>query len=299
MRRLHGLHRRRRQHARHHIGLHRQGPDAIPPPDDRIFLVVLEAGDLPQRNHPPVGQRDLQRAERFERGPLRLFGTRDHVDQVDAVAHLRHRGAGHHAVQRECHVLRTEAKLPRLVLVDADAHDARRFDPVEVDVAHARRRAQQIGDLQGDRAHALRVRPAHAVLHRPTHGRSKFQRIDARDHLREARRQGLFKSRAHLLALLEPLGHHDRLGEEVVGQGDVDRQIEADGALADIGGETLDIRVGGEQLVERLGNVACRQDRGIVLQFQIHQKLGAVGSGKELLRHQTGAGESGARTEQP
>ena len=99
------------------------------------------------------------------------------------------------------------------------------------------------------------------------------------------------KTRAHLLTLLEPLRHHDRLGEEVVGQGDVDRQIEADGALADIGGETLDIRVGGEQLVDTLGNVACGQDRGIVLQFQVHQKLGAVGGGKELLRHEAGPGK--------
>ena len=40
------LHRRRRQQARHHIGLHCQGRDPIPPPDDRIFLAVFEAGDL-------------------------------------------------------------------------------------------------------------------------------------------------------------------------------------------------------------------------------------------------------------
>ena len=139
--------------------------------------------------------------------------------------------------------------------------------------------------------------PHHAVFHRPTHGRAELQRIDPRDHLREARRQRLFKPRAHLLALLEPFCHDDRLGEEVVRQGDVERQVEADGALADIGGEPLDVRVGGEHLVECLDHVARRQDRGIVLQLQIHQQLGAVGGREELLRHQTGPGErSGEQT---
>jgi hypothetical protein len=167
-----------------------------------------------------------------------------------AVAHLRHRGATDDAIQRECHVLRTQTELPRLVLVDLDAHDPRRLYPIEVDVAHALGRPQKIGDLQGDRVRAIRVRPHHAVFHRPAHGGAEFQRIDPCDHLREPRRQCLFKPRAHLFALLEPFCHDDRLGEEIVRQGDVKRQVEADRTLADIGGEPLDVRVGGEHFVE-------------------------------------------------
>src|SRR6266498_3609349 len=110
-----------------------QGRDPIPPPDDRIFLGVFEAGDLAQRYDVSVAQGDLQRTDRFQRRPLPVFCAHVNVDQVYAVAHLGDRAAGYNTIESQRHVLGAEPQLARLVLVDPYAHDARRLGPVEVD----------------------------------------------------------------------------------------------------------------------------------------------------------------------
>ena len=98
---------------------------------------------------------------------------------------------------------------------------------------------------------------------------------------REARRERLLETRAYLVALLEPLSDYDRLGEIVVGQRDVDRQIEADRTLSNIGREAHDVGVGGEDLVELRCNVVARgQHRGIVLQREVHQEFRRSEEGK-------------------
>ena len=206
------------------------------------------------------------------------------VDQVYAIAHLRDRAAGYNAIESQRHVLGAEPQLARLVLVDPYAHDARRLGPVEVDVAYPRHRLQLLGNLQRDLMHAREVRSADAVFDRPADGRPKLERIDACDHRGEPHCDRLLQTRAHLVTLLQTLGDHHRLREEVVGQRDVERQIEANGALPDIGGEAHDIGVGGEHLVELRCSLTRGQHGGIVLQLQVHQELRTVGGREELLR---------------
>src|SRR4029434_2889136 len=100
-----------------------------------------------ERYHTTIGQRDLQRPERFERCSLHLFSARDDVDQIDAVAYLRHGSIAHDAIQRERHVLGTETELPCLILVDADAHDPGRLDSIRVYVAVCLRTSPQSGGV--------------------------------------------------------------------------------------------------------------------------------------------------------
>ena len=52
--RLERLHDRRGLRARREVGLHRDGRQPVPAPDDRIFLAVLDGGDLAQWNGFPV-----------------------------------------------------------------------------------------------------------------------------------------------------------------------------------------------------------------------------------------------------
>ena len=70
------------------IGLHRHGGPPVAAPDDGIFLAVIDGGDLAQRNGLPVRQRHLKRADRRERHALLGGGPDEHIDEIDAAAHL-------------------------------------------------------------------------------------------------------------------------------------------------------------------------------------------------------------------
>src|SRR5579871_4931054 len=117
--------------------------------------------------------------------------------------------------------------------------------------------------------HAGQVRPAHPELDWPADGGAELERIAASNTSGEATCERLLQALTHLIPLLQSLGYHDRLSKEVVRQGDVDRKIEADGALPDIGGEPNHVRIGADDLIERCRHVARCEDRGIVLQLQI------------------------------
>ena len=80
--------------------------------------------------------------------------------------------------------------------------------------------------------------------------RSHFERRDARDQPGELLVERLLQLGPHELALLEAFGHHDRLGEEVVRQLHVERQVEAHRALADIEAPMVDVRIALEQCLE-------------------------------------------------
>ena len=106
----------------------------------------------------------------------------------------------------------------------------------------------------------------------------------------------LLQTLAHLVTLFETFGDHHRLREEVVGQRDVEGQIEADGALPDIGRKPHDIGVGGEHLVDLRCSLARRQHGGIVLQLEVHQELRTVGRREELLRDEAGPPSAAANS---
>src|SRR5689334_5366261 len=104
--------------------------------------------------------------------------------------------------------------------------------------------------------HARKIGAADTVFDGPADGGAKLERIDTGDGTREAHREGLLETRAYLVALLQSLGDHDRLGEVVVGQGHVERQIKADGALPDISREAHDVLIGSEYSVDLRGYIA-------------------------------------------
>ena len=77
----------------------------------------------------------------------------------------------------------------------------------------------------------IEVGPADPVLHGPADRRAKLERRDARDDAGQLLRQRLFELRMQAFARRDVLGDDDGLGKEVIGQLDVERQVEADRAL--------------------------------------------------------------------
>ena len=105
-----GLHDGGGQRAGRDVGLHRQRRPAVPAPDERVLLAVLDGGDLAQGDGPPVRQRHLQRPERRQRHALLGGGPDQHVDEVDPVPHLGGGHAGHDRVQGLGQVLGAQAE---------------------------------------------------------------------------------------------------------------------------------------------------------------------------------------------
>ena len=169
-----------------------------------------------------------------------------HVDQVDVVAHLGDDRAGDGGIQHGGERLRAQAEPARLVLVDLDAHLAGRLVPVEIDAPRVGAGRHHLGELERDLAHLVHVRAADAILHRPADRRPELERRDPRDRARKVLGQHLLQLGLQPLARVDILGDDHRLGEELVRQLDVQRQVEADRALADIGAPALDVGVARE-----------------------------------------------------
>ena len=145
----------------------------------------------------------------------------------------------------------------------------------------------------GQLAHFRRIWSADAELQRPTDWRSKLQRADARQHLLELRPlQRREYALLHGGPDLEILGDYDGLREEVVGELLVERQVEADGAAADIKRPMLDIGVGLQHRLEIIDDFARGVDRETPCgKRDIDEQLRAVGAREELLLHELHADE--------
>ena len=271
------LHDRGGLRAGHDVGLHRHRGPPVPAPDNGIFLAVIDGRDLAQRNGPPVRQRHLQRADRRQRHALLGGGPDQHVDEIDPAAHLGGGDAGYDRVQGQGQLLRAQAQEARLVLVDPDPDRARRLHPVVVDVLGTGGGPDLLSDLERDRAHLVRLRPAHPVLQRPSDRRAKFQRIDPPDNARELGRQRVLQLRLHALPLLQSLGDDHGLGEEVVGKLNVEGQIEPHGALSDIGAPVVHVLIALQELVHPRRDVPGCVDRRVLGQLQVDEQLGPVG----------------------
>ena len=120
----------------------------------------------------------MQVAQRIDRCALRCGRASRHIHQVNAVAHLGDRGAGKDAVQRRRDVLRTHAKLARLVLQDIDLDDARRLHPVEHDMIEVRIGAHDAGEALGKFPHLGDVGSAQPILHGTPDRRSDLEQFD-------------------------------------------------------------------------------------------------------------------------
>ena len=158
------------------VGLHRQGRNAIAPPDQRIFLLIFEGRKLTERNRSPARQRHLQGAQGSKRDTLFVRCTCDDIDQIDIVAHLGNGGAGYDGIENTGQCLRAEAEQTRLILVDTNAHLASGLDPVEIDLFGLGIACDDLGELESNLAHLIYVRTADAILHRPSDRWPKFER---------------------------------------------------------------------------------------------------------------------------
>ena len=87
------------------------------------------------------------------------------------------------------------------------------------------------------------------------------------------------------LACSHVLGDDDRLSEEVVGELDVQRQVEPDRASADIGAPTCDVRIVLQHEVELGRDLVARVDRSVLREGQIDDELRPVRGWEELPRH--------------
>ena len=181
------------------IGLDRQCRHALAPPDQREFLLEFESRDLAERHRASVRERKLQRSQGRERDPLLVLGAGDDIDEIDVVAHLGDRRPGHHRVQDLGQRLRAQAQKPGLILIDLDAHLARRLHPVEIDQPEIASAPMTWPSCKRDRAHLRNVGTADPVLHRPADRRPKLQRRDARDDARQLLRQRFFELRVEPL----------------------------------------------------------------------------------------------------
>ena len=89
-----------RQYARHDVGLHRQRRHPIAPPDQRIFLLILECRELAERYGAAAGKRYLNRCADVSTDIRCSSVARRHdVDQIDVVPDLRDRGTGDDGVE--------------------------------------------------------------------------------------------------------------------------------------------------------------------------------------------------------
>ena len=96
----------------------------------------------------------------------------------------------------------------------------------------------------------------------------------------------VLETRLKPLACRHVLGDDNSLGEEVVGQFHRKRQIEADRAAADIGAPACDVGIFRQHVVEPRGEVVGREDRGVLRQPEIDQKLRTIRWREELPRYQ-------------
>ena len=101
----------------------------------------------------------------------------DHLDQIDIVANLRHRGAIDNAIQRRGNVLRGDAELAGLVLQNIDLDDPRRLHPVEHDITKMLVAGDDARELPGVLPHPGDIRTAQAILHRTSDRRSDIQQL--------------------------------------------------------------------------------------------------------------------------
>src|SRR5262249_61941366 len=107
------------------------------------------------------------------------------------------------------------------------------------------------------------------VLHRPSNRRPKFQRTDTAHRAWEFLLKNMFELAAEPLARGDVLCDDHELAEEIVGQLDTERQIEADSTAPDISAPSLDVGIVTQDSVELRGAIDAGMDRRVLRQPQI------------------------------
>ena len=97
--------------------------------------------------------------------------------------------------------------------------------------------------------------------------------------------QQLLQARRDPLAGVEIPGDDHDLAEEGIGELLVERQVEAHGALADIGAPAHDVGVADQRLLQPVHLDLGLGDRARLQQGHVDQQLGPVGGREELVLH--------------
>ena len=239
----------------------------------------------------PLGRGQHQVAQGLELGALLGNRAGDDVDEIGGVAQLRDGGAGQHGIDVVGELLGADAERARPVLVDLDADRLARLVPVVVDVARVGVPADHLREGLGQLARLSASGPlTRNFSGQPTGGPSSSGLTRASTLSKFAQR--LAPGAACTLgALLEALGDDHGLGEEVVGELRIERQVEADRTLADIEAPVLDVGIGLEQLLDAVDDAL----RGLAARrFAAASDRPAARAGRrreELLLHEAHANE--------
>ena len=136
-----------------------------------------------------------------------------------------------------------------------------------------------------------------AHLHRPADRRTVEQAVGLGAHVGEVVRQHLAHPQQRALARLDRLRHQHQLGEVLVLELLVERQVEARRAFADEGGDVgevgAEVGICSSRCSTALASRSRLGERGALGQPQVDQDLGPVGGREELLRDEGEAGDAG------
>jgi hypothetical protein len=131
-------HHGRRLDAGSGICLHGNGGKALPAPNQWRLERIGELCHLFQRKRPAAGDVEHQAAQGFELRAFLGYRTGDDIDEVDAIAQLRHACARQDSVDGLTQGLRADAERTRAVLVYFYADNLRGLVPVKIYVARVR-----------------------------------------------------------------------------------------------------------------------------------------------------------------
>ena len=176
------------------------------------------------------------------------------LDGLVLVAELADLEAGQHGLQRTAHCLRGDPEGAGAVLVDVELQARHRLEPVVVHVADARALARMTSATSPARRRtSLRSGPVTRTCTGPADRRTVEQPIGLGADAREVLRQHVAHAQQHALARLDRLRHQQQLGEVLVLQLLVERQVEARRAFADEGRDVGDVGILQQLLLEALG----------------------------------------------
>ena len=209
------------------VRAHRDGRQAVAPPDDAFLGLILDVSDLGYRHEAAAAGLYHQIAKAGHILALARVQPRDDGDGLVILAEAADGGAGDQHLQLLRQLLRGQAERARLVLVDADAQRLHLFAPVDVDLAGGRMRAHQRFHLGGDGAHLGVVLAHHPELHRIAYRRAVLQPDHPAAHIGEVVVEQLLQPFLHLFAHMLVAGHQHQLGVVQVLQLLVQRQVEA------------------------------------------------------------------------
>ncbi|MNX42777.1 hypothetical protein D3C86_732040 [compost metagenome] len=215
---------------------------AIATPHQRLLQLVAHRGERQQWNRRAAWRDDLQVLQGFRRTTFGVHRTTDHVDQVNVVVHLGHRRAADDTVHQVGHVLGGQSQLPRLVLGNVDAQHFARLVPVVDDLADVLVLVQLGGQFDGMPAHLIDVFAADPVLDWTPNRRPHFQSLDIAANADELVAQALTNLLHHGFTGLAFADDHQLRVERVL-QLLVQRQVETDRTLADVGTPAHDVRI--------------------------------------------------------